>query len=118
MQAVQADMMSRTFKPRELRGTQPIRYAEKPKEWRAIRLPYKGSAGLAAVAVLPDKAAKGDVFAAAAAFTPEQLFDRSGKLWASLFDVGSLEVSLPRFKVSVSQLSLTKVGPGCCGSAG
>lgn len=104
---VQVDMMSRTFKPRELRGAASIRYAEVPGAWRGIRLPYKGGTA-SAVLVLPDKAKhKGDVYAAAADLTASKVVWKAP--YAPLFDVGALSVSLPRFKVSVNQLSLTKV---------
>jgi hypothetical protein len=87
-------MMARTFAPRQLRGTQPIRYAEVEGQWR--------SSGLAGVFILPEPGT--DAYAAAAATGPEQVFDRS--TWVNLFDVGDLRVAIPRFKVAVSQLSL------------
>lgn len=103
---VQVDMMSRTFKSRELEGTQTISYSEVEGQYRAIRLPYKGSAGLGAVFVLPDKNKYKSVFDAAAEITGATVLDR--KNWASLFDLNTLSVSVPRFKVSISQLSMTK----------
>jgi hypothetical protein len=106
-QVVQVDMMSRTFKSRELEGTQTISYSEVEGQYRAIRLPYKGSAGLGAVFVLPDKNKYKSVFDAAAEITGATVLDR--KNWASLFDLNTLSVSVPRFKVSISQLSMTKV---------
>jgi len=99
-------MMSRTFKAIDMQGTQTIRYAAVPEQYRAVRLPYKGSSGLAAVVVLPDKRYK-SVFEAATEITAATVLDR--KNWVNMFDVGTLAVALPRFKVSVSQLQLTKV---------
>lgn len=98
--------MSRVFKPRDLQGMQTIRYAEVANKYRAVRLPYKGSSGLGAVLVLPDTKYK-SISEAAGDITAAAVLDRSN--WQGLFDVGTLSVSLPRFKVSVSQLSLTQV---------
>jgi serpin B len=103
---VQVDMMSRSFKSRELEGTQTISYSEVEGQYRAVRLPYKSSTGLAAVFVLPDKNKYKSVFDAAAEITGATVLDRTN--WASLFDLKTLSVSVPRFKVSVSQLSMTK----------
>jgi hypothetical protein len=100
-------MMSRSFKSRELEGTQTISYSEVEGQYRAVRLPYKSSTGLAAVFVLPDKNKYKSVFDAAAEITGATVLDRTN--WASLFDLKTLSVSVPRFKVSVSQLSMTKV---------
>lgn len=110
LQPVQVDMMSRNFKARDLtKGAQPIRYADVEGQYRAVRLPYKGSTGLAAVFVLPDPKYK-SVFEAAGQITGAAVLDR--KKWMNIYDIGSLSVSVPRFKVSVSQLSLTKVWCG------
>jgi hypothetical protein len=115
MQVVQVDMMSRTFKARDMQATSTIRYSEVEGQYRAVRLPYKGSAGLAAVFVLPDSSRYKSVFDAATAITGAAVLDR--KNWATLFDLSTLSVSVPRFKVSVNQLSMTKVrlGSCCCG---
>lgn len=112
MQVVQVDMMSRTFKARDMQGTSTIRYAEVAGQYRAVHLPYKGSAGLAAVFVLPDSNKYKSVFDAATTITGAAVLDR--KNWATLFDLSTLSVSVPRFKVSVSQLSMTKVSRACC----
>lgn len=103
---VQVDMMSRTFKARDMQATSTIRYSEVEGQYRAVRLPYKGSAGLAAVFVLPDSSKYKSVFDAATAITGAAVLDR--KNWATLFDLSTLSVSVPRFKVSVNQLSMTK----------
>jgi hypothetical protein len=99
--------MSRNFKGADLDGTQAIRYANVAGQYRAVRLPYKGSTGLAAVFVLPDKQYK-SVFDAAAKITGAAVLDRAN--WVNLYDVGSLTVTVPRFKVSINQLAVTKVG--------
>jgi hypothetical protein len=104
-------MMSRSFKTRDLQGTQTIRYADMEGQYRAVRMPYKGSTGLVAIFVLPDKSFK-SINDAAVKITGEAVLSK--KNWVSLFDISTLSVSLPRFKVSVSQLDLTKVG--VCGS--
>jgi hypothetical protein len=109
VQVVQVDMMSRTFKARDLQGTQTIRYADVEGQYRAVRMPYKGSSGLTAIFVLPDKSFK-NINDAAAKITGASVLNR--KNWVSLFDISTLSVSLPRFKVSVSQLDLTKVCVG------
>lgn len=111
VQVVQVDMMSRSFKTRDLQGTQTIRYADMEGQYRAVRMPYKGSTGLVAIFVLPDKSFK-SINDAAVKITGEAVLSK--KNWVSLFDISTLSVSLPRFKVSVSQLDLTKVG--VCGS--
>lgn len=103
-------MMSRNFKSRELEGPQTISYSEVEGQHRAVRLPYKGSTGLAAVFVLPDKTKYKSVFDAAAEITGATVVDR--KNWASLFELNTLSVSVPRFKVAVNQLSMTKVRAG------
>lgn len=102
---VQVDMMSRSFKTRDLQGTQTIRYADMEGQYRAVRMPYKGSTGLVAIFVLPDKSFK-SINDAAVKITGEAVLSK--KNWVSLFDISTLSVSLPRFKVSVSQLDLTK----------
>lgn len=99
-------MMSRNFKARDLQGTQTIRYADVDGQYRAVRMPYKGSTGIVGIFVLPDKSYK-SINDAAARITGASVLDR--KNWVSLFDISTLSVSLPRFKVSVSQLDLTKV---------
>jgi hypothetical protein len=99
--------MSRNFKAADLDGTQAIRYANVAGQYRAVRLPYKGSAGLAAVFVLPDKQYK-SVFDAAAKITGAAVLDRAN--WVNLYDIGSLTVTVPRFKVSINQLAVAKVG--------
>lgn len=101
-------MMTRSFKPRDLQGTQTIQYADVAGQYRAVRLPYKGSTGLAGIFVLPDSAKYKSVYDAATQISGAAMFERSN--WVPLYDVGALTVSVPRFKVSVSQLSLTKVG--------
>lgn len=106
-QVIQVDTMSRNFKAADLDGTQAIRYANVAGQYKAVRLPYKGSTGLAAVFVLPDKQYK-SVFDAAAKITGAAVLDRAN--WVNLFDIGSLAVTVPRFKVSVNQLAVTKVG--------
>lgn len=103
---VQVDMMSRTFRSKDMQATQTVRYSEVAGKFRAVRLPYKGSSGLAAVFVLPDKKYK-SVFDAVGDITASAVFDRNS--WVKLYDVGSLSVSVPRFKVAVNQLSLTQV---------
>lgn len=101
--------MSRNFKSQDMAGTQTVRYADVAGQYRAVRLPYKGSTGIAAVFVLPDSKQYKNVFDAAAKITGAAVLDRTG--WVNLFDLGSLAVTVPRFKVSVTQLDLTKVGP-------
>jgi len=111
-QVVQVPMMTRVMDPAQLqRGAQKVMYAEVPGKYRAVRLPYKGSSGLAAVLVLPDASTYTTVFDAAADITAAAIMDRKG--WSRLLD--GLVLSLPRFKVSVQQLKLNKVwaGRGC-----
>lgn len=103
---VQVPMMTRVMDPAQLqRGAQKVMYAEVPGKYRAVRLPYKGSSGLAAVLVLPDASTYTTVFDAAADITAAAIMDRKG--WSRLLD--GLVLSLPRFKVSVQQLKLNKV---------
>lgn len=106
---VQVDMMTKTFKASDARGRAAsvglVSYAAPAGQgFRAVKLPYKGSA-LAAVALLPDPKKYPTVEAAAADISPGRLFNSS--LWQPLYAIGgSLDVSLPKFSVEVSQLSM------------
>jgi hypothetical protein len=105
-QGVKAQMMTRIFNPNELRGTAKVAYAESPGKYQAVWLPYKGSAGLAAVFVLPSTDAFPSVADAAKQISGQMVLDPKG--WAPLSE--PLALSLPRFKAEVKQLSLKEVG--------
>lgn len=105
--------MTRLFSPNELRGTAKVAYAESPGKYQAISLPYKGSAGLAAVFVLPSTDAYASVADAAKQISAQMVLDPKG--WAPLSE--PLALSLPRFKAEVKQLSLKEVGWGSRGGA-
>jgi hypothetical protein len=101
-------MMTRLFNPSELRGTAKVAYAELPGKGQAIWLPYKGSASLAAVFVLPSTDAFASVADAAKQISGQMILDPKGLGWAPLSE--PLALSLPRFKAEVKQLSLKEVG--------
>jgi len=102
---VQVPMMTRTFEPKEMRGTQSVALLTVPGQYRAVRLPYKGSAGMAAIFVLPDPEAYESIMDAARHVTGAAVLDP--KAWLDIEE--SLSVSVPRFKVEVKQLGLKEI---------
>lgn len=84
---------------------QAVALAAAPGKYRAVRLPYKGSSGLAAVFVLPDAEAYESVMDAAREITAAMVLDP--KAWQEVLE--PMAVSLPRFKVEVKQLGLKEV---------
>lgn len=102
-QMVSVQMMSRVFDPAALKAGQ-VAYREAAGQYKAIRLPYQGQRS-AAVFVLPDEGAYKNIFDAAVAIGAVSIMD-SGR-WSRLPD--TLALSVPRFKVSVTQLRLKKV---------
>lgn len=95
---VQVLMMEQTFSSR-----QNVSLAQVPGKYTAVRLPYEGSGGFAAVFVLPDQSYK-SIGEAAGSITGAMVLDP--KAWAPLSQ--DLELSLPRFKVE-ARLPLTQV---------
>eukprot|EP00882_Tetradesmus_deserticola_P011559 GHRQ01012227.1.p1 GENE.GHRQ01012227.1~~GHRQ01012227.1.p1 ORF type:complete len:361 (+),score=132.21 GHRQ01012227.1:466-1548(+) len=93
---VQVDMMNKGFYQDD------VQWAELPGQFRAVKLPYKGSS-MAAVAVLPDKGAyKLD---AAAALAGIGLNDVLNAAWQPASSAKPrLQVSLPKFKISQDML--------------
>lgn len=84
---------------------QAVALAAAPGKYRAVRLPYKGSSGLAAVFVLPDAEAYESIMDAAREITAAAVLDP--KAWQDVSE--PMAVSLPRFKVEVKQLGLKEV---------
>lgn len=103
-------MMTRTFEPKEMRGTQSVALLTVSGQYRAVRLPYKGSAGMAAIFVLPDPEAYESIMDAARDITGAAVLDP--KPWQDLDEAFS--VSVPRFKVEVKQLGLKEVSRCKC----
>lgn len=104
-QSFQVQMMTRLFNPRELQGTQPVSLSTVPGKYEAIRLPYKGSPGLAAVFVLPSRDTFPTVADAAKQIGAQMALD--DKAWVPLSE--PLVLSLPRFRAEVKQLRLKEV---------
>jgi hypothetical protein len=100
----QVKMMHMDLSPDTLTGTPNVSYADVPEQYRAVRLPYKGSTGLAAIFVLPG-AAYSSVWVAARGITAQKVMDPAG--WTSLPD--EVKLALPRFKVEVKPLDLNPV---------
>lgn len=96
-------MMTRTFD-----STPRVSIAEVvvvPGSYRAIKLPYRGS-NISAIAVLPDEARYGlNADAALAGIGLEKLL--APNAWRRLND--ELRVMLPKFRVKVDMLPLSKV---------
>lgn len=96
-------MMARTFD-----SSPRVSLSEAPGSYRAVKLPYRGS-NISAIAVLPDAAKYGlDADAALANIGLERLLAPSA--WRRLDD--ELRVMLPKFKVKVDMLPLSKVRAG------
>lgn len=126
-EVVMVDTMKQLFKPELGRSaTQKPAFAEVPGRYQAVRLVYKESPGLAAIFVLPDSSIM--IKEAAAAITAQELLQPQSwtPVTADTLPNG-LELSLPKFRVEVKQLSQKKVtyqrpalqaalprGPGLC----
>ncbi|KAF8066243.1 Serpine2 [Scenedesmus sp. PABB004] len=101
---VAVDMMYRRFEPRDINAGGNVAYAEAAGQYRAVKLPYRGT-GVVAIAVLPDEAKYGlNADAAAAGIGLGPLLN--GSAWRSVAALGSLTLQLPRFKVRAEQLPL------------
>ncbi|KAF6262230.1 Serpin domain-containing protein [Scenedesmus sp. NREL 46B-D3] len=93
---VQVDMMNKGFYQGD------VKWAELPGQFRAVKLPYKGSK-VVAVAVLPDKAAyKLDAAAALAGIGLNRILNAPWRP-ASAAEP-RLQVALPKFKISQDML--------------
>lgn len=99
----QADIMVPTMLQSFGPPSANVSFSEAPGKYKAVRLPYLDSTGLAAVFVLPD-ASSSSIADAAGAITGESMLDPG--TWGPLTD--NLDVYLPRFKVE-AQLKLTQV---------
>lgn len=107
-QVVSVDMMYKTFTSRTISNPdRNVFYAEASGQFRAVRLPYKGTR-LSAIAVLPASSRYGlDARAAAAAIRADTLL--ASRAWMPQQRIGQLKLQLPRFSVRTSEVALTQV---------
>lgn len=100
--------MSRNFKSFDITGDRQIYYGNLTGHFRAVKLPYRNS-NMSAVLLLPDQQRYGlDVDAAVMDLARMQLMTRIK--WRTVYQVGRLELQIPKFILQSKQVSVKQVG--------